>query len=45
MRSRALLLVIMLSVLSSCQSVPAERKNHCSCLWEPTVGLSGGVFS
>lgn len=29
--------------LSSCQSVPAERKNHCACLWEDASGLPEGA--
>lgn len=31
---------VLLFALSSCQSVPAERKNNCACLWESPVGLT-----
>lgn len=34
MTVRPLLLLLLLGLLSSCQSVPAERKTNCSCLWE-----------
>jgi len=38
---------LMASVLSSCQSVPAERRNNCACLWQEPSGLtdllSGGT--
>ncbi|MBB4444132.1 hypothetical protein M2310_007422 [Rhizobium leguminosarum] len=42
---KELLVVIALLVcgLSSCQSVPAERKNHCACQWEGASGLSRGA--
>ncbi|WQO69055.1 hypothetical protein U8C40_29580 (plasmid) [Sinorhizobium medicae] len=38
---KELLVVIALLVcgLSSCQSVPAERNNHCACQWEGASGL------
>jgi hypothetical protein len=34
MKPKLILFVLMLGVLASCQSVPAERKNSCACLWE-----------
>jgi len=45
MASRAPLLAILLCILSSCQSVPAERKNNCSCVWTPMTGISEGMLS
>lgn len=30
---------LMLSALSSCQTVPAERRNNCACLWQAPDGL------
>lgn len=31
---------VLLVALSSCQTVPAERKNNCACLWEAPSGLT-----
>ncbi|MBX4967726.1 MULTISPECIES: lipoprotein [Rhizobium] len=41
--NRLLLILLLLATLSSCQSVPAERKNHCACLWEGAIGLPEGT--
>lgn len=35
----ALTLALIMGVLSACQSVPAERKNNCACVWESPEGL------
>ncbi|MDR6101886.1 hypothetical protein QE369_002083 [Agrobacterium larrymoorei] len=40
MKPKLILFALMLGVLSSCQSVPAERKNSCACLWERMDGIS-----
>ncbi len=45
MTLRILAALVAMSVLSACQSVPAERKNHCACLWEPMKGLSLGAIT
>lgn len=34
----ALVVALASAALSSCQAVPAERKNNCACLWEPLEG-------
>jgi hypothetical protein len=38
---KKILAVLGLSLigLTSCQAVPAERKNNCACLWEYPAGL------
>ncbi len=33
-----IVLALVAGALSSCQTVPAERKNNCACLWEPLTG-------
>jgi hypothetical protein len=38
MRATLIALALALAGLSSCQSVPAERKNNCACLWEEPSG-------
>lgn len=38
-------LILLACGLSSCQSVPAERKNHCACLWEGASGLLEGAIA
>lgn len=40
MKSTLILFALMLGVLASCQSVPAERRNNCACLWERMDGIS-----
>lgn len=42
---RVVLVTLLISLLSSCQSVPAERKNNCACMWEPLSGLPEGQLS
>jgi len=32
-------LAVMLNTLASCQSVPAERKNNCACVWQKPDGF------
>jgi hypothetical protein len=39
MKRTLIALAVMLSTLASCQSVPAERKNNCACLWQKTDGI------
>ncbi|WP_158268979.1 hypothetical protein [Ensifer sp. NM-2] len=34
MKLKWIALALMLSALAACQSVPAERKNNCACLWQ-----------
>jgi len=43
MKKGLIVLVLMLAALSACQSVPAERKPSCACLWMPMTGLSNGA--
>jgi hypothetical protein len=42
MTTRLITLALMLAALTACQSVPAERKNNCSCNWEILADLSNG---
>ncbi len=30
----SIVMVLLMGFLSSCQSVPAERRQNCACLWE-----------
>lgn len=39
MRARWIVFALALAGLTSCQSVPAERKNNCACLWERPTGF------
>ncbi|MGV2130657.1 hypothetical protein [Agrobacterium vitis] len=45
MTVRSVLLLLLLGLLSSCQSVPAERKTNCSCVWERLDHRSEGMLS
>ncbi|MFB9951887.1 hypothetical protein ACFFP0_23815 [Rhizobium puerariae] len=36
-------LALALAGLAGCQSVPAERKNNCACMWENFDPLPEGV--
>jgi hypothetical protein len=38
MKTTWIALALALAGLSACQSVPAERKNNCACLWEKPDG-------
>lgn len=42
MKTGLIVLAVLLAGLTACQSVPAERKPNCACLWEPLTGLSNG---
>lgn len=42
MKKALIVLVLTLGALSACQSVPAERKPSCACLWTPMTGISNG---
>ena len=35
MKLRPLIAAMLLAGLAACQTVPAERKNNCVCVWEP----------
>ena len=35
MNLRPLIAALLLAGLAACQTVPAERKNNCVCVWEP----------
>lgn len=39
MKRTFIALALMLSTVASCQSVPAERKNNCACLWQKPDGV------
>jgi hypothetical protein len=43
MKARLILVALALAMLSACQSVPAQRKDNCACVWEPLTGLSKGA--
>lgn len=36
-------LSLALAGLASCQSVPAERKNHCACMWQKVSSGKSGI--
>ena len=39
MKRTLIAVAVILSTLASCQSVPAERKNNCACLWQKPDGV------
>lgn len=43
MKKSLVVLALLLAGLAGCQSVPAERKNSCACVWEPLAGLEEGA--
>ncbi|WP_217577440.1 hypothetical protein [Mesorhizobium sp. GbtcB19] len=42
MKKSLIVLALMLAALAACQSVPAERKPNCACLWTPLSGIPEG---
>ena len=42
MKITLVILIVLLSGISACQSVPAERKNNCACNWELMEGNKTG---
>lgn len=45
MRMTAIVVAILLSGVSACQSIPAERKNNCACGWEALSTLPEGYLT
>ncbi len=39
MKRTLIAVAVILSTLTSCQSVPVERKNNCACLWQEPDGV------
>lgn len=45
MKQSIIALVTLLALLTACQSIPAVRKNNCTCNWEPLGYETTGGFA
>lgn len=45
MKSMYILIALLSVGLTGCQTIPAERKNNCACMWETMDGQLVGEIA